>query len=577
MEVNQHILSVGKDGKMLVQDLRNAYFPRRHISACVTAISSRGDVAYQRAKIERVRFIVKLGSYFNVPPLSLLQDDILGMTAGTHTAVTPLWFADKPAFFGSKFRDFDGEAFIRLRRGHSSKRENLAADGTGHQHDSHGQFQGNVRNGAEQPMSFSQSLSQLFFPMDTATKPLASSAAPGNTMVLKDPSVLLPSRIQNQLLENYIDACDPISSNGTIFVGKAVISTLIDAKEINRDHAAEGGVFDPATIKLLAVSYHIRGGITACAENVRIAKSAGLLCRAAVWSTLHALLRYQPKVPSHLPVFIEPLNLSNTVSSASTAGPPSPAPAPPLRLASASSVSSLSTLNQSVNQDNISNLGTGTSALMDTVTPSCNFSFGASLIGDLLQDLINCGDCLHFVSVCELVAEASSELLASSLESAEITAARQHEAYYSYISLLQKLRLFSEANNISKNSKIRHPAVASVGMSLHMYCESCGKEVPDSGRISYCQKCNKGSGLCVVCNLPVRGLFRWCQICSHGGHNDCLSKWFRQSPCCASGCGHNCTSELYCKEVSSSISISSVRKVSGRIPKSSQRQSRKKI
>jgi hypothetical protein len=57
MEVNQHVLSVGRDGKVLIQDLRNGYFPRGHFSACVTAISSRGDCAFQRGEVRRVRYV----------------------------------------------------------------------------------------------------------------------------------------------------------------------------------------------------------------------------------------------------------------------------------------------------------------------------------------------------------------------------------------------------------------------------------------------------------------------------------------------------------------------------------------
>jgi WD40 repeat protein len=52
--VYQHILSVGKDGKCIVQDLRNGYFPRQHLSRTVASISSRGHMAFQRSDISRV-------------------------------------------------------------------------------------------------------------------------------------------------------------------------------------------------------------------------------------------------------------------------------------------------------------------------------------------------------------------------------------------------------------------------------------------------------------------------------------------------------------------------------------------
>ena len=58
MDVYQHILSTGKDGKLYVQDVRNGMFPRQHIARAMATISSRGHVAYQRGEVSRVRFVV---------------------------------------------------------------------------------------------------------------------------------------------------------------------------------------------------------------------------------------------------------------------------------------------------------------------------------------------------------------------------------------------------------------------------------------------------------------------------------------------------------------------------------------
>jgi hypothetical protein len=52
--VHQHILSSGKDGRLLVQDLRNGTFPLQHIARAVATISSKGHVAYQRGEVSRV-------------------------------------------------------------------------------------------------------------------------------------------------------------------------------------------------------------------------------------------------------------------------------------------------------------------------------------------------------------------------------------------------------------------------------------------------------------------------------------------------------------------------------------------
>ena len=54
LDVHQHILSSGKDGRLMVQDLRNGMFPRQHISRAMATISSQGHVAYQRGEVSRV-------------------------------------------------------------------------------------------------------------------------------------------------------------------------------------------------------------------------------------------------------------------------------------------------------------------------------------------------------------------------------------------------------------------------------------------------------------------------------------------------------------------------------------------
>lgn len=50
----QHIISAGKDNKILVQDLRNGYFPGQHMNGHVVAVSAMGHVAFQRGSVYRV-------------------------------------------------------------------------------------------------------------------------------------------------------------------------------------------------------------------------------------------------------------------------------------------------------------------------------------------------------------------------------------------------------------------------------------------------------------------------------------------------------------------------------------------
>ena len=46
--------------------------------------------------------------------------------------------------------------------------------------------------------------------------------------------------------------------------------------------------------------------------------------------------------------------------------------------------------------------------------------------------------------------------------------------------------------------------------------------------------------VCAICRLSVHGVYNWCQGCGHGGHEECLGRWFKQWNICPTGCGHLC-------------------------------------
>lgn len=45
---------------------------------------------------------------------------------------------------------------------------------------------------------------------------------------------------------------------------------------------------------------------------------------------------------------------------------------------------------------------------------------------------------------------------------------------------------------------------------------------------------------CLGSDMPVRGIYLWCQGCNHGGHIDHMKAWFSHSIVCPTGCGHRC-------------------------------------
>jgi hypothetical protein len=171
------------------------------------------------------------------------------------------------------------------------------------------------------------------------------------------------------------DPADPAGEQGPVatghvFVGLADILGLEMAADIRSTRGAEAGVFDPALVKLLAKSYSLgepegsslasaaAGSAAslsdvakACKRNLDAATAAGLKCRAAVWSTVLTLLP--------LPQF--------TCKAVSDSFP------------SSSSSSSLDHL---------------------------QVPFASELLGSLLLELLEGGDCQHFTVLCELLRRA---------------------------------------------------------------------------------------------------------------------------------------------------------------------------
>lgn len=53
-------------------------------------------------------------------------------------------------------------------------------------------------------------------------------------------------------------------------------------------------------------------------------------------------------------------------------------------------------------------------------------------------------------------------------------------------------------------------------------------------------RCHQCASVCAVCHHVVKGLFVWCQGCSHGGHLEHIMNWLKISAHCPAGCGHLC-------------------------------------
>eukprot|EP00727_Mastigamoeba_balamuthi_P002149 m51a1_g11931 hypothetical protein (919) ;mRNA; f:699957-707038 len=118
----------------------------------------------------------------------------------------------------------------------------------------------------------------------------------------------------------------------------------------------------------------------------------------------------------------------------------------------------------------------------------------------------------------------------------------------SYIDLLQRMKLFTEANEVIRSCRkwVSAPQlqygepVCTLNQKSTIVstgCSECRK--PLGGPVLWV--CNNGghfTSRCSICKLPVRGLYVWCQGCGHGGHIEHMRKWFSTRQQCPAGCSH---------------------------------------
>lgn len=69
-------------------------------------------------------------------------------------------------------------------------------------------------------------------------------------------------------------------------------------------------------------------------------------------------------------------------------------------------------------------------------------------------------------------------------------------------------------------------------------CPKCNSIVDQNS--NYCSTCTDFAFRCSICDVPVRGLFTYCEICKHGGHLRHLVDWFATNSFCPTGCGCQC-------------------------------------
>lgn len=166
-------------------------------------------------------------------------------------------------------------------------------------------------------------------------------------------------------------------------------------------------------------------------------------------------------------------------------------------------------------------------ALYDSRLPPDFFS---ALVCDMLRFYAEQGDVQMAVSVLIVLGDRVRK---------DIDEQTQEHWYTSYIDLLQRFCLWNVSNQVVKLSTSRAiSCLNQASTTLHVNCSHCKR--PMSSRGWVCDRCHRCASMCAVCHHVVKGLFVWCQGCSHGGHLQHIMKWLEGSSHCPAGCGHLC-------------------------------------
>lgn len=121
-----------------------------------------------------------------------------------------------------------------------------------------------------------------------------------------------------------------------------------------------------------------------------------------------------------------------------------------------------------------------------------------------------------------------------------IETAVQEHWILEYLDMLARFKLWNVATQIIQSVWI--PSVSQLNQQstvIHASCLACTK--PLQRAAWFCDRCHSSHhALCSICHQVVRGIYAWCQGCTHGGHVVHMNEWFSRNRQCPTGCGHIC-------------------------------------
>ncbi|CAK1551402.1 unnamed protein product [Leptosia nina] len=158
----------------------------------------------------------------------------------------------------------------------------------------------------------------------------------------------------------------------------------------------------------------------------------------------------------------------------------------------------------------------------------------APLLASALQHHAALGDVQTAATVLLALQEHRSEVLAY------IDEATQEQWLLGYIELLQRHKLWNVAVQVVRCAWLSSVwALSHQSTSIAACCGRCGRRTRPPAACDRCAP-RRTPDLCAVCRQVVRGLYAWCQGCSHGGHLHHMRRWMQKHQLCPAGCGHHC-------------------------------------
>lgn len=165
--------------------------------------------------------------------------------------------------------------------------------------------------------------------------------------------------------------------------------------------------------------------------------------------------------------------------------------------------------------------------------PPARLELDTGIICSMLEQYVDQGDVQSAVSMMIVLGGKVKSKLALEQRAAWV---------HSYLELLSHFELWNIANQViilnSDMDSVR--CLNQQSTTVHAACDLCDKALPGDPSAGFCSNCLRFASKCCICDEVIKGLYVWCQGCSHGGHVQHLKEWFSKYQQCPTGCGHLC-------------------------------------